>query len=216
MIVNLFSIFDPSLSLFFMRWMPIVVSMFLVGVSSFKLLSGSKAFVVYFISIFSSMVGGPEVSKLPLFIWLSCIFLYVCVVNIMSLFPHRFSRNRQVSLVFPLSVLLWLSFVLFNLNKRFVGFVKSLTPQGSPYSIMNFIVLVELVRILIRPITLSIRLTSNIVAGHLLMSILVSFLLSSRYFRSFTIVMMINLLEIGVSFIQGYVFSILLFMYYSG
>jgi F-type H+-transporting ATPase subunit a len=133
----------------------------------------------------------------------------------MSLLPHRFSRNSQVSLVFPLSILLWTSFILFNLNKRFFGFVKKLTPQGSPYSIMNFMVLVELVSILIRPITLSIRLVSNIVAGHLLISILVSFLLSSGYYSFFTVVIIINLLEIGVSIIQGYVFSMLLFIYYS-
>jgi ATP synthase subunit 6 len=103
---------------------------------------------------------------------------------------------------------------LFNLSRRFFNSIKKLTPQGSPYSIMNFIVIVELVSILIRPITLSIRLTSNIVAGHLLISILVRFTLSSGYHRFFIVIVIMNLLEIGVSFIQGYVFSILLFMYY--
>lgn len=215
MLVSLFSIFDPSLSFFYTGWLPIVTSLFLLGPSGFKLLSGGEVFIAYFINIFSSIVGGFRVFRLPLFIWISCVFSYVCIVNVISLFPHRFSRNRQISLVFPLSFSLWLSFVLFNLNKRFVGFIKGLTPQGSPYPIINFIVLVELVRILIRPVTLSIRLVSNIVAGHLLMSILVNFLLSSGYYRSFVFVMIINLLEIGVSFIQGYVFSMLLFMYYS-
>jgi ATP synthase subunit 6 len=214
MIVRLFSIFDPSISFFRSRWLPMILSVFIVGSSSFKMLPGNQLFIVYYIHIFNLMTGGFKVSKLPLFIWLSCVFSYVVVVNVMSLFPHRFSRNRQVSLVFPLSLSLWLSFILFNLSKRFFNFVKKLTPQGRPIPIMNFIVLVELVSILIRPITLSIRLVSNIVAGHLLISILVNFLLSSGYYRFFTIVVIMNLLEIGVSFIQGYVFSMLLFMYY--
>jgi F-type H+-transporting ATPase subunit a len=117
--------------------------------------------------------------------------------------------------VFPLALSLWIFITLFNLAGRFNNFIKKLTPQGRPYSIINFMVVVELVRILIRPITLSIRLVSNIVAGHLLISILVNFLISSGYNRLFTLVVVINLLEIGVSIIQGYVFAMLLFMYHS-
>jgi ATP synthase subunit 6 len=215
MTVSLFSIFDPSVSFIGRRWMPIFLSVLLIGASCFKLPSGNRVFTVYFMNTFGSIIGGGQVSKLPLFILLLCLFLYVAVVNFMSLFPHRFSNNRQISLVFPMSMFLWLSFVLFGISKRFVDFVKKLTPQGSPYPIMNFMVLVELVSVLIRPVTLSIRLVSNIVAGHLLMSILVRFLLSSGYYRFFIVVLVMNVLEIGVSFIQGYVFSMLLFIYYS-
>jgi len=65
--------------------------------------------------------------------------------------------------------------------------MKCVVPQGTPYVLTPFIVLIELTRILIRPITLSVRLSANITAGHLLLSILVSFVsrLSFSFFLLF-------------------------------
>jgi len=94
--------------------------------------------------------------------------------------------------------------------------MKCVVPQGTPYVLTPFIVLIELTRILIRPITLSVRLSANITAGHLLLSILVSFVsrLSFSFFYYFAVLLM-DVLELGVAVIQSYVFFVLTSMYVS-
>ncbi|RWS06633.1 ATP synthase F0 subunit 6-like protein, partial [Leptotrombidium deliense] len=74
------------------------------------------------------------------------------------------------------------------------------------------IVLIELTRNIIRPITLSVRLTANIVAGHLLISLLEQFLGGSS--SSIILSRILLILETGVAIIQGYVFSVLASLYY--
>ena len=95
-------------------------------------------------------------------------------------------------------------------------FIRHLVPLGSPLGLAPFIVLIESVRLFIRPITLRVRLMANIVSGHLILSLLsrglvvVSSLLGGR-------LAMLSLLglELAVAIIQGYVFRTLLCLYWS-
>jgi len=88
-------------------------------------------------------------------------------------------------------------------------------PIGTPLALINFIFIIEIVRNIIRPITLSVRLTANIVAGHLLMLLLSNFSLSS--FNNIIIssipMLILSLLEMAVSLIQAYVFVTLISLY---
>lgn len=79
-------------------------------------------------------------------------------------------------------------------------------------ALVPLIVLIELTRNIIRPITLSVRLTANIVAGHLLISLLERFIGDSS--RSIIPSTILLILETGVAIIQGYVFSVLSYLYY--
>lgn len=102
--------------------------------------------------------------------------------------------------------------LLCNLN----GFLAHLVPLGTPGVLMPFMVLVELVRNIIRPITLSVRLAANMVAGHLLMVLLGGFILSQNFFSflgTSLVGLVLTLLEIAVCFIQAYVFVTLLTLY---
>jgi F-type H+-transporting ATPase subunit a len=93
-----------------------------------------------------------------------------------------------------------------------------LTPQGTPFILILFIVLIETIRLIIRPITLAIRLTANIIAGHLLISLMGS---SGQSLRIIALSIMLRIqilliiLEIAVAFIQSYVFTILRTLYRS-
>jgi len=91
-----------------------------------------------------------------------------------------------------------------------------LIPQGTPVVLIPFIVLIELIRILIRPFTLSIRLTANIIAGHLLISLVrrsienenIFLFLSGRFGQ-----LILSILETAVAIIQSYVFLVLIVLY---
>jgi len=96
------------------------------------------------------------------------------------------------------------------------NFLIHLVPQGTPSFLINFMVLIELTRTLIRPITLCVRLTANIVAGHLLITLLNNFLISNGFFMFFTIGLtpfVLTVLERAVAFIQAYVFVTLITLY---
>lgn len=90
-----------------------------------------------------------------------------------------------------------------------------MVPQGTPVLLIPFIVLIERVRLLIRPITLSVRLAANMIAGHLLLCLIGS--LGPHLFYCLLVIILIQitlmLLEIGVSIIQAYVFSVLCSLY---
>lgn len=91
-----------------------------------------------------------------------------------------------------------------------------LVPQRTPVVLIPFIVLIESIRNVIRPVTLSIRLSANIIAGHLLITLLGNLLASSASI-TLAVMMIVQLalvrLEIAVSVIQAYVFSILITLY---
>jgi F-type H+-transporting ATPase subunit a len=91
-----------------------------------------------------------------------------------------------------------------------------LVPSGTPYALMPFIVLIELTRNIIRPLTLSVRLAANIVAGHLLLTLL---RVNSPSLTVITLSLIVGrlvllcMLETAVAIIQAYVFSVLRTLY---
>ena len=90
-----------------------------------------------------------------------------------------------------------------------------LVPLGTPFVLMGFMVLIETVRNLIRPITLSVRLAANIIAGHLLIVLLGSAitLRGSIMLCGVSALSLLLLLELAVAFIQSYVFMVLVGLY---
>ena len=94
--------------------------------------------------------------------------------------------------------------------------LRHLVPRGTPGVLQPFIVVIELIRNIIRPLTLRIRLMANIIAGHLLLTLLGR--ITRNYFRVLFIILGIILiltLELGVAIIQAYVFIILSSLYLS-
>jgi len=91
-----------------------------------------------------------------------------------------------------------------------------LVPQGTPTALVSFIVLIEIVRNLIRPITLCVRLTANLIAGHLLLTLLRNSLISVRAIYSLILLITpitLTILEAAVACIQAYVFITLVTIY---
>jgi F-type H+-transporting ATPase subunit a len=90
-----------------------------------------------------------------------------------------------------------------------------IVPSGAPNTLIPILVLIELIRNIIRPITLSVRLSANIIAGHLLISLLGETSSLASLPLTFTMIIMLLVLEIAVALIQAYVFTILISIYSS-
>lgn len=142
-------------------------------------------------------------------------FIYLVIRNFLGLFPFIFTGTAHPYITIGLGVVLWLSFFSIGFITNFKISCAHLVPEGSPLILSPFIVIIERIRHLIRPFTLSIRLAANIMAGHLIIGLLSSIRIVGAFgFVSSLILQDILLvLEFGVAVIQGFVFRILLLLY---
>nr|WEX31283.1 ATP synthase F0 subunit 6 [Bemisia tabaci] len=214
MISSLFEIYDPH-SFFFnlnLNWFPIFLIL-LLSISEFWCLN---SFVVcLYISLLQFLTTEfinfycYNKMKVSVFMFIS-LFLFILIINILGLVPYIFSCSAHfvfsVSFGFPF----WLGFLIlgwFNFNNKCFS---HLVPLGTPLILISFMVLIETVSSLIRPWSLSIRLMSNMISGHLLMV-----LLGNCGFYLFLVQLILFLFEFFVCFIQAFVFSVLLTLYSS-
>jgi ATP synthase subunit 6 len=149
------------------------------------------------------------------------IFLLILVSNFLGLVPFSFTLTSQLYVTFLLAFALFMGIIILGICIYKVNFVKLFVPSGiSSKGLLFFIILIEVVSYFIRPFSLAIRLFANMLAGHTLLYILGDF--GFNLFRHyvvgilvipFFIIFFIFLLEIGIAFIQAYVFIILLMIY---
>ena len=148
--------------------------------------------------------------------WALRIFLLILLNNLGGLTPYTFTGTSHLSVSVSLALVGWVSYWLASAVADLGGVLAHLVPVGTPYVLMPFIVLIELVRNLIRPLTLSVRLAANIVAGHLLITLISTPLVSRGWLPRFFILgglLLLIILETAVAFIQAYVFRILRTLY---
>lgn len=148
--------------------------------------------------------------------WLVACFFFIFLNNVLGLLPYVFTASRHLvfSLTFALSR--WLVYYLIFLFIGLGQYLRHLVPLGTPYLLIPLIVLIELIRGLIRPITLGVRLVANMVAGHLLMGLIRAPLRRRGWLITsvgLSVLVLLLFLERGVSLIQGYVFSLLSSLY---
>ena len=147
------------------------------------------------------------------------LFMIFILINFLGLLPYSFRYSRHIVFRLAFGLPIWLSLILSRIIYSPKIFIGSLLPRGAPDWLNPFLVVVESIRIIVRPITLSVRLVANIRAGHIVLSLIgiygSSYIFSSR-------VGAVNLLiiqtfyvifEIGICLIQAYIFCLLITLY---
>nr|QDX17810.1 ATP synthase F0 subunit 6 [Bothriechis nubestris] len=150
---------------------------------------------------------------------LASLVLMLLLSNLLSLLPYTFTPTSQLSVNMALALPLWLATVITGLKNKFSPTLAHLLPEGSPTPLIPFMILIETVSLLMRPIALGVRLTANITAGHLLMTMVGSATISliNTYTTisplMLTLLFLLMLLELAVACIQAYVFVLLIILY---
>lgn len=145
----------------------------------------------------------------------SGLFIVILGSNIWGLFPYIFGITTQMVLTLTISLIIWLGIVISSVEFSIVGFLCHLTPQGSPKYLAPILNLIELVRNIIRPLTLALRLRIKMTTGHVLISLMRTrgvLCLFSSYLLCGLLIILIRgylLFEVGICFIQGFVFRLL-------
>nr|YP_009142271.1 ATP synthase F0 subunit 6 [Loxostege sticticalis]AKG65045.1 ATP synthase F0 subunit 6 [Loxostege sticticalis] len=221
MMTNLFSIFDPSTNLLNLplNWISTFIGLMFIPYS-FWLIPNRHFFFWNFIlnklhKEFKTLLG--KNSNGSTFIFIS-MFTFVLFKNFLGLFPYIFTKTSHLTLSLSISLPLWLKFMFYGWINNTQHMFIHMIPQGTPGILMPFMVLIETISNIIRPGTLAVRLTANMIAGHLLMTLLSGTGPSmSSYFIALLIIVQILLLilESAVAIIQSYVIAILSTLYSS-
>ena len=163
-----------------------------------------------------SLVLGKDSGSSKMF--LVRFFIIVFVLNFIGLIPYVFTATRHLAITISLALPIWLGYFSINFFKNTRRSLAHLVPLGTPLPLVPFMVLIEIVRNLMRPLTLRVRLAANIVAGHLLLRLLRTPASSSGYLILSIIIsflLVIIFLELAVRLIQSYVFITLSSLYVS-
>nr|QTZ20340.1 ATP synthase F0 subunit 6 [Spodoptera ochrea] len=222
MMSNLFSIFDPSTNLFNIpfNWISTLLGIMFIPYS-FWLIPNRHFLLWNFILLklhneFKTLLKNNYFQG-STFIFIS-MFSFILFNNFLGLFPYIFTSTSHLTLSLSISLPLWLSFMIYGwLNNSQHMFIHMI-PQGTPTILMPFMVLIETISNIIRPGTLAVRLTANMIAGHLLMTLLSGTGTSMpSYFIMILVLIQVLLLilESAVAVIQSYVIAILSTLYSS-
>nr|UFZ12934.1 ATP synthase F0 subunit 6 [Protohermes cangyuanensis] len=221
MMTNLFSVFDPSSSFnLSLNWLSTFLGLLIIPMM-FWLLPTRFNFLWFNIlntlhNEFKTLLGTTG-HKGSTFIFIS-LFSLILFNNFLGLFPYIFTSTSHLTMTLSLAVPLWLSFMIYGWINHTQHMFAHLVPQGTPPILMPFMVCIETISNIIRPGTLAVRLAANMIAGHLLLTLLgntgnscPSNLLIILIFTQILLLM----LESAVAIIQSYVFTILSTLYSS-
>ncbi|MGD9912573.1 MAG: F0F1 ATP synthase subunit A [Rhizobiaceae bacterium] len=150
------------------------------------------------------------------------LFMFVLVANLIGMFPYFFTVTSHLIVTLALSLLVIGTVIVYGFFKHGFGFLKLFVPQGVPGILVPLVVLIEVISFLSRPISLSVRLFANMLAGHITLKVFAGFITSMSAMGAVGVVgsvlplaMAVALtgLEFLVAFLQAYVFAVLTCMY---
>ncbi len=151
------------------------------------------------------------------------LFMFVLVANFIGLVPYFYTVTSQIIVTFALSVLVIGVVIVYGFFKHGVGFLKLFVPSGVPMIIVPLVVVIEVISFLSRPISLSVRLFANMLAGHITLKVFAGFVVTLLAFGNalgvggailpLLMTIAITALEFLVAFLQAYVFTVLTCMY---
>jgi len=144
------------------------------------------------------------------------LFMFVLFCNMFGMIPYSFTVTSHIIVTFVLASFIFIGVTIIGFIKHGISYLKLFVPSGVPLVLMPLIVIIEIISYLSRPISLSVRLFANMMAGHTMMKVFGGFVISLGIIGgwlplSFSVAL--TGLEILVAFLQAYVFAILTCIY---
>nr|YP_010350033.1 ATP synthase F0 subunit 6 [Aipysurus eydouxii]UOI66213.1 ATP synthase F0 subunit 6 [Aipysurus eydouxii] len=150
---------------------------------------------------------------------LTSLLLFILISNLLGLLPYTLTTTSQLSTNMALAIPLWAASVITGAMKKPTESLAHMLPEGSPTLLIPFMIVIETTSLLMRPLALGIRLTANITAGHLLITMISSAtltIISTHIMLSIlpmALLLLLTTLELAVACIQAYVFVLLIILY---
>ena len=205
-------------SLFMMISALAIISVFFAGTKR-KAIVPTKIQLLTELSytLISKMISDTAGSKAkPYFPFVFSLFMFVLFCNMLGMLPYSFTVTSHIIVTFALAAVIFVGVTIIGFVNHGAGYLKLFLPSGVPLVLLPLIVIIEIISYLARPVSLSVRLFANMLAGHTMLKVFGGFIISLGIIGgwlplSFTVAL--TGLEILIAFLQAYVFAILTCIY---
>ena len=205
-------------SLFMMISALAIISVFFIGTKR-KAIIPTKIQLLTELSytLISKMISDTAGSKAkPYFPFVFSLFMFVLFCNMLGMLPYSFTVTSHIIVTFALAAVIFVGVTIIGFVNHGIKYLKLFIPSGVPLFLLPLIVVIEIISYLSRPVSLSVRLFANMMAGHTMLKVFGGFVISLGIIGgwlplSFTVAL--TGLEILIAFLQAYVFAILTCIY---
>ncbi len=161
----------------------------------------------------NEMVGTEGRKYVP---FIFTIFTFVVLGNLLGLLPYSFTYTSHFAAVGSLSIFSILITVFIGIKKRGLNWFTNFFPSGTPIAIAPILVPIEIISFCSKPLSLTIRLTVNMMVGHIMLKVIAGFVYSLSFWGGWIPLVFISLLivfEMGIAVLQAYIYTILTCVY---
>ncbi len=144
------------------------------------------------------------------------LFVFILTLNLFGMLPYSFTVTSHIIVTFALAAVVFIGVTIVGVVKNGAGFLKLFVPSGVPLPLLVLLVPIEIISYFVRPISLSVRLFANMMAGHTMFKVFGGFVFSLGLLLGWApLIFMVALtgLEVGIAMLQAYVFTILSCLY---
>jgi F-type H+-transporting ATPase subunit a len=152
---------------------------------------------------------------MPFFPFVFSLFLFILVANFLGMMPYSFTVTSHIIVTGAFALFIFFGVTLLGFLKHGIFYLKLFVPSGVPFLLLPIIVPIEIISYLSRPLSLSVRLFANMLAGHTMLKVFAGFVIALGIAGAGPLVVMVALtaLEFLVAFLQAYVFAVLTCIY---
>ncbi|MDE0538784.1 MAG: F0F1 ATP synthase subunit A [Rhodospirillales bacterium] len=153
----------------------------------------------------------------PYFPFVFTLFMFVLFGNFLGMLPYSFTFTSHLAVTFALAAFIFIAVTLIAVFKHGIKFFSFFLPHGVPIAMAPLLIPIEIISYLSRPVSLSVRLFANMMAGHTLLKVVAGFVVPLGIFGVVPIagLVAVTALELLISFLQAYIFTILTCIYIS-
>ena len=204
---------------FFMLLSALSICLFLYLGSKQKNIIPSRLQLIteLFYNFVAKMISDTAGSKAkPYFPFIFTLFMFVLLCNMIGMLPYSFTVTSHIIVTLVMALFIFIAVTIIGFVKHGLKYLSIFVPKGVPVVLLPLITIIEIISYLSRPVSLSVRLFANMMAGHTMLKVFGSFVISLGLLGgwlplSFSVAL--TGLEILVAFLQAYVFAILTCIY---
>lgn len=144
------------------------------------------------------------------------LFMFVLFGNLLGMIPHSFAFTSHIIVTFALAAFIFISLTLLALWKHGLHFFSFFLPAGTPILIAPLMIVIEIFSYFVRPVSLAIRLSANMMAGHMMLKIIAGFVVALGVtfgWAPLAFMIILTGFEFLVAFLQAYIFTVLACVY---
>ncbi|MCB5411127.1 F0F1 ATP synthase subunit A [Pseudogemmobacter faecipullorum] len=181
------------------------------GIIPSRLQSIAEVFYGFIHNMVEEVAGHDGVKYFP---YVMTLFLFVLLSNLLGLLPMSFTTTSHVAVTASLAVLVFLGVTLIGISRKGLGFFGMFWVTSAPLALRPILAVIEIISYIMRPVSHSIRLAGNLLAGHAVLKVFAGFA-SMAIISPLAIAGAVGIyaLEVLVAFVQAYVFTILTCVY---